>query len=74
LGLSEDPGELLREHSVALDGVWRGMAESLTAATVAHVGSDGRLHGECRRNRVRLVERIPHAFIYIRSFRSDFLF
>jgi hypothetical protein len=30
--------------------------------------------GECRRNRVRLVERIPHAFIYIRSFRSDFLF
>jgi hypothetical protein len=29
---------------------------------------------ECRRNRVRLVERIPHAFIYSRSFRSDFLF
>ena len=29
---------------------------------------------ECRRNRVSVVERIPHACIYIRSFRSDFLF
>jgi hypothetical protein len=49
IALPDDPGELLREHSAALDGAWRGMAESLTAGTagtVAHVGSDGRLHAE----------------------------
>jgi TnpA family transposase len=46
LGLSEDPGELLREHSAALDSAWRGMTESLVSGTVAHVDSDWRLHAE----------------------------
>ena len=43
-------------------------------AVCALCGERRRCYRECRRNRVRLVERIPHAFIYIRSFRSDFLF
>lgn len=46
LSLPEDPGELHLEHSAALDGAWRGMAQSLTGGTVASVGSDGRLHAE----------------------------
>src|SRR5450755_3399272 len=46
LSLPEDPEELLLEHSAALDGAWRGMADSLTAGTVAHVDSDWRLHAE----------------------------
>jgi hypothetical protein len=46
LSLPEDPGELHLEHSAALDGAWRGMAQSLTGGTVANVGSDGRLHAE----------------------------
>jgi TnpA family transposase len=46
LGLPEDPSELLREHSVALDRAWRGVAESLISGTVAHVDSDWRLHAE----------------------------
>jgi len=46
LGLPEDPSELLLEHSAALDGAWRGVAESLISGTVAHVDSDWRLHAE----------------------------
>ena len=46
LGLPDDPSELLLEHSAALDGAWRGVAESLISGTVAHVDSDWRLHAE----------------------------
>ena len=46
LSLPENPEELLLEHSAALDSAWRGMADSLTAGTVAHVDSDWRLHAE----------------------------
>ena len=46
LSLPEDPEELLLEHTAALDNAWLGMADSLTAGTIAHVGSDWRLHAE----------------------------
>jgi hypothetical protein len=46
LSLPEDPEELLLAHSAALDSASRGMADSLTAGTVAHVDSDWRLHAE----------------------------
>jgi hypothetical protein len=46
LGLPEDPGELLAEHSRELDGAWRALSDGLVAGSEVHVDTDGRLHAD----------------------------